>query len=286
MTPFIRMKPILLIICISVFGQLAASLLFAQNRAPLLEFDEMVVRSTFKIQSGGSLGTAFVMLRPHRTDTNLSEFVLITAAHVLESMPSSNATIHLRVKEADQFRKGPYEIPIRGHGTNLWKKHPKADVAAMHISFPSNADLGGIPTTSLADDKFFREYVIHPGDELRVLGYPYGFESGASGFPILRSGRIASYPLTPVSSVPTFLLDFRVFRGNSGGPVYLAENRHLHANSVNTVTVIRLMGLISEEATISEQLSGLTESMVRTHQLGLGVVVHPQLIREVIDALP
>jgi len=47
-----------------------------------------------------------------------------------------------------------------------------------------------------------------------------------------------------------------------------------------------LMGLISEQATISERLTGLTEEMIKTHELGLGIVIHPQLIRETIDLLP
>ena len=40
---------------------------------------------------------------------------------------------------------------------------------------------------------------------------------------IRASGRIASYPITPTSKTRTFLLDFEVFEGNSGGPVFLYE---------------------------------------------------------------
>ena len=45
----------------------------------------------------------------------------------------------------------------------------------------------------------------------------------AAGFPILRSGRVASYPLAPASVFPTFLMDFSVFPGNSGGAVFMAQ---------------------------------------------------------------
>lgn len=56
-----------------------------------------------------------------------------------------------------------------------------------------------------------------------VLGYPKGVSANAAGFPILRAGRVASYPLAPASRYPTYLVDFNVFAGNSGGPVYVVR---------------------------------------------------------------
>ena len=71
----------------------------------------------------------------------------------------------------------------------------------------------------LANDDLLAKYNIHPGDVLDCLGYPFGFESPVGSFPILRSGKIASYPLLPTKGTQSFLLDFRVFPGNSGSPV-------------------------------------------------------------------
>jgi S1-C subfamily serine protease len=247
-----------------------------------------MMRSTYKIQSGGVLGTAFIVGQPYTNDALRGSTVLVTAAHVLSEMPSSNATIFLRIKEGDTFKKRPYDFPIRSNGTNLWTCHPKADVAVMRIVLPRDADIYEVfpPTTILADDKLLTDIQLHPGDEVRILGFPYGFEANDAGFPVLRSGKIASYPLTPTSKVQTFLLDFQVFRGNSGGPVYLLERRSLSDQDVSSISIFRILGLISQEATINESVSTLDENSVKRHQLGLGVVVQAQAIKEAIDLLP
>ena len=62
---------------------------------------------------------------------------------------------------------------------------------------------------------------------MMALGFPRGLAANAAGFPILRSGRVASYPIAPAKIFPTFLLDFSVFPGNSGGPVFMTQvDRH------------------------------------------------------------
>ena len=256
--------------------------------ASFLDLDSETVRSTFKVQSGAVVGTAFILLQPNTNDLSQGFPVLITAAHVFSEMPSSNATIFLRVKEGDGYKKRPFDFPIRANGTNLWTRHPKADVAVMRINLPSDADIQQVfpSTLMLADDKFLTDRKIHPGDEVRILGYPYGFEANDAGFPVLRSGRIASFPLTPTSKVQTFLLDFQVFRGNSGGPVYILERRALNDGDLTTVNVYQILGLVSEEATLNEPVSTLDENSVIRHQLGLGVVVQAQAIKEAIDLLP
>jgi hypothetical protein len=267
-----------------VFVLNAASLSAVESR--LQTFDILMVRSTFKVQSGNSVGTAFILLQPVPGRTNSYSYVMVTAAHVLLGMPSSNAVLFIRMKIGDRYDKTPWTFPIRANGTNLWTQHPKADVAAIRIALPQSADIGGISTDFLANDKFLNDFLVHPGDELRVLGYPYAFEANEAGFPILRSGRIASFPLTPTAKTRTFLLDFRVFKGNSGGPVYLLDHRQMEEGAITTINISCLVGLISEEATVTEQLSGLTESTIRTHQLGLGVVIHAQMIKETIELLP
>lgn len=256
--------------------------------ASFLDNDALTVRSTFKVQSGNVLGTAFILLKCPTNDPSKGYCVLVTAAHVLSEMPSTNATIFLRTKQGDTYTKRPWNFPIRANGTNLWTCHPKADVAVMWIALPQDADIYDIfqSTQVLADDKFLTDFKIHLGDEVRILGYPYGFEANDAGFAVLRSGRISSYPLTPTSAVQTFLLDFQVFRGNSGGPVYISERRALTDGDLTSVSVYRILGLVSQEAFMNEPVSTLDEDSVKRHQLGLGTVVQAQAIKEAIDLLP
>lgn len=259
---------------------------FAREVSRLQTFDAEMERVTFKVQSGGWLGTAFVLLEPIPGSTNLGSYVLVTAAHVLAGMPSSNMVVVGRTKRGNSYAKMPWEVPIRANGTNLWTQHPQADVAAMRIEIPTNLDIGCVSTERLVNDKQLGEFLIHPGDELRVLGYPLGVEANDFGFPILRSGRIASFPLIPTAETKTFLLDFRVFKGNSGGPVYMLDAKQMHEGMLDTMNVSCLMGLISEEKVMPEQVNTLTETTTKFHELGLGVVIHAAIIRETIARLP
>jgi hypothetical protein len=149
----------------------------------------------------------------------------------------------------------------------------------MYIALPKDAMFEQFSTELLADDKMIEQFEIHPGDELKCLGYPLGLESNNAGFPVLRSGKIASYPLLPTASTRTFLFDFRIFKGNSGGPVYFDEHNRGYQGNLNVGNHIQfLVGLVSEEAEYNLPYSQL--------QLGLAVVVHASLIKEAINTLP
>jgi hypothetical protein len=49
-----------------------------------------------------------------------------------------------------------------------------------------------------------------------------GLAANDAGYAILGSGKIASYPITPLKKANKILYRFQVQPGNSGGPVYLA----------------------------------------------------------------
>src|SRR5713101_2683707 len=88
-------------------------------------------------------------------------------------------------------RTGRFKIRHSDH-TPLWKKHPNTDIAVMYVSVPFSPFERVIPTTLLADDDTLKRYTMAPGTELNCLGYPLG-DKGPVGFPILRTGVIASY---------------------------------------------------------------------------------------------
>jgi hypothetical protein len=97
---------------------------------------------------------------------------------------------------------------------------------------------------------------------------------------IIRSGRIASYPLLPTSSTLTFIVDFNVFDGNSGGPVYIYDSDwHKRGTGVirAPVQVQMIMGLVS-----SQTVKNTTGSSER---LGLANIVHASLIKETIEMI-
>ena len=261
------------------------------------DLNTAVMDSTFKlegttIQGQPTLGTAFIMGRPYlhppADQPHKARFVLITAAHVLEEMQGDTAVLHLRRRiDTDTWMPAPLVIPIRENGHPVWIKHPDADVAVMYLRLPKENTPDLLSTDMLADDDLIRKYEIHPGDELKCLGYPLGFEANKAGFPILRSGEVASYPLLPTKVTRTFLFDFRVFKGNSGGPVYFIDHNRTYGGQVMIGQNIHfIMGLVSGESLWQQQIAGPYSEEVRQVQLGIAVVVHASLIKEAINSLP
>lgn len=246
----------------------------------LMQTTFLVIGST-KSPGGSTLGTAFLMLRPFSLQPNAEvvtgQLVLVTAAHVFEEMTGDEATILLRKEDAtEQWALQRAHFPIRRGGQPLWKKLPDTDVAVMYVKWPLPAPYI-IPIAVLADDESLKKAGVGPGAELNVLGYPLGAASNDAAFPILRTGVIASYPLLPTSSTKTFLLDFRVFKGNSGGPVYYSPSVP-RGSAVLCCPPQFIMGLVSKEKSLDMPYSQL--------QLSLGEIIHASAIKATIESLP
>lgn len=250
------------------------------------DFHSTLMRSTFKIEGNGSMGTCFILGEPIPSRPGMASFVLFTAAHVFNEMRGEMAVIHLRKLENETYERLLMQIRIRQGDDPLWIEHPDADIAALRISLPSEADISLVTTDLFATDSLMQEFEIHPGDELMVLGFPLGAESNEAGFPILRSGRIASYPLFPTREVSTFLLDFEVFKGNSGGPVYLWSENRVYAGGTHAGVVQMLMGLVSKATVATETIQSITETITRDHTLALATIVQASYLKELLQDLP
>jgi hypothetical protein len=203
--------------------------------------------------------------------------VLVTANHVFQMMPGQVARIGYRVQNGDgSWSYSPQPLRIRDQtGHALWTRHPARDVAAISITAPPEFAKAAIPETYLASDDTFTQYKVEAGDELMALGFPRGLAANQAGFPILRSGRIASYPVAPAKIFPTFLLDFSVFPGNSGGPVFMHN-------------VTRRSGGDPAEAPQDvEFIAGLLTQQVELNneRLEIGIVTHAKYIRETLALL-
>jgi hypothetical protein len=253
------------------------------------------MESTFLVEGRGPqgtiLGTVFLIARPiPNTNPPRGKYVLVTAAHVLEEMQGDVAVFHLRRKvdeKTNSWVQVPVPIQIRANGQPLWKKHPTVDVAVMYVSIPDEEAFQPLSASVLADDKMLTDYEIKPGDEVRCLGFPLGVTSNDAGFPVLRSGRIASYPILPTETTKSFLLDFRVFKGNSGGPVYFVERyRPIPKTLGGYMNYHFIIGLVSEEALVTQQSIGPYSQEIHQTQLGLAKVIHASLIKQTVEMLP
>ena len=245
-----------------------------------------------------TVGTVFVVGEPITNQPSMGRYVMVTAAHVLSNIAGDKATLGLRLKDdKGRYQPVPYEVRIRENGKDLWMKHPQADVAAMYVELPSFMQKHGpmFGANLLVDDKRMLEFEIHPGDELLCLGFPNGQAANDMGFPILRSGKIASYPLTPAKEIGPFLYDFEVFEGNSGGPVYFRQTGRLYGGSVHVdVTIQFIAGLVSQQkSTIERKVTPIEITKTRRRfevqeeeeRLRIGVVVPSEFITETLVML-
>jgi S1-C subfamily serine protease len=201
--------------------------------------------------------------------------VLVTANHVFQQMPGAVARIGYRFENPDgSWSYSPQPLTIRdARGHELWTHHPSRDVAAIAITAPAQFAKAAIPEGYLASDDTFTKYKVEAGDELMALGFPRGLAANQAGFPILRSGRIASYPVAPANIFPTFLLDFAVFPGNSGGPVFMSEPERRDTIAVSQPTPQEgefIAGLLTQQVELNNE------------RLEIGIVTHAKYIRETI----
>ncbi len=197
--------------------------------------------------------------------------VLVTAGHVLSKMPGQDARIGYRFPNPDgSWSYSPQNLRIRdASGRQLWTQHPSRDVAAISITAPEPFAKAAIPISWLAEDATFQANQVSAGDEMMALGFPRGLSANQAGFPILRSGRVASFPIAPAQAFPTFLLDFTVFPGNSGGPVFISQARR-RVGSSDSQDVQFIAGLLTQQVELNNE------------RLEIGIVTHAKYIRETI----
>ena len=217
------------------------------------------------------VGTGFLVSYP--TPDGSPRTVLVTANHVFRDMPGETARLGYRFQDAGKtWHFSAQPVAIRSGAAPLWTRHPDRDVAVMRIEAPPEFAKAAIPLSWLADEDAFERDGVAPGDEMFVLGFPEGLAANRQGFPILRVGRVASYPLTPVREFPNFLLDFRVSAGNSGGPVFMTHGLR-RASDAPPQEEPFVAGILTQQTSVGGE------------PLGLGVVIHAVFVREAVALL-
>jgi hypothetical protein len=252
------------------------------------DLSTLLMKATFKISAGKSQGTCFVIGRAIPDEPSFARCVLVTANHVLdpEGAAGDTATLSLRGKVDEHYVKIPWRIPIRDKKKPLWTKHPNADIAVMYVAPPSEAEVVLLSMDFLVTDSTLKKLEVRAGDRLLALGFPAGLEANPAGFPILRSGIIAGYPILPTRRTKSMLFDFEVFKGNSGGPVFMIEKNRAYGGAIHVGVTSFIAGLLSEERAMDIAYQTPFETKMQRHPLKLGVVIHASLIKETIEMLP
>ncbi len=229
-----------------------------------------------------TVGTGFVVLA--QAPDGAPRTILITAHHVFANMPNDKAKVGFRAQDPEGgWRYAPVNVRIRdAEGGPLWTRHPTQDVAAIEL--PEGVTTAALPTTQLPGERALEILGVQPGTEMMTLGFPYGLSANTAGFPILRSGRVASYPLSPADRYPTYLVDFDVFGGNSGGPVYA-----LAPGASRATPQVVITGLLTQQIKLDEQrlsIGNVTQADFITETISLMAAVGPTEVATAEGVLP
>ena len=232
--------------------------------------------ATYKITNKQSNATGFLVKR--QSPDGKVDVLLVSAAHVLKQTSGDHCELILRKESGKQvFDRVSQRVAVRREGNALWTEHPLADVAVIPVDVPKELEQQAIPLKSISDTSSCDDCQLNLGQELWVLCYPAQLESTKSGFPVLRRGTVASYPLLETDKRRRFLLDYTTFGGDSGGPVFAVDKQKESP---------LVVGLIHGQH--RETVKSVTRNEERTvhRSMGLAIVVHAKYIRETVDLVP
>jgi len=291
------------VIISSLIGILLSALFPKYAMAEDINIHELLAKSTFYfygptgIPGEAKAGTVFLVSRPIPKIENGIAIMMVTANHVLDEVKSDTATVVLREKDQNgSWKEKPVSINVRKGGVPLWHRHISADIGVLPLLENLGAsDLAAVkallvkkeieylPYSGLSEDNYLEKSGISIGSELSCLGFPYNVGSpGAGQFPMLRGGKLASYPLYPSREIKSFYFDFSVFPGNSGGPVYFREKYTKIGGEPGVIlregTDQGLAGLVTEKRFAGPQ-KGLED-------IALATVVPSSLVKDTVDATP
>ena len=242
------------------------------------DFTTAMIQATVPVAqtAGGASTTGTGLLVSDPLPDGTPRVVLVTARHVIQNIGGSQVQIGLHLQNADgSWRKEWRAEPTLDGDRPLWVQHPRYDVAVLPVSAPPEVAAMAIPVSWFADADTFARQDERTGDPVEVLGYPAGYASDGRGFAILRAGRLASYPLTPDTD-GTFLIDFAVSQGYSGGPVFTSRR------SGRKPEVVGAEGPLPDEF-----VAGLLAQQILPggQPINLGLAVHSIYVRQTLQLL-
>jgi hypothetical protein len=235
---------------------------------------EDAMRGTVRISEGDSSATAFVVDLGEEAGKE-KRFALVSAAHVFEEMRKSTCTVHFRAADGKGgFSRHATDLKVREGDKPLWVRQPSADVAAIFVELPEKVDVVPFEIGQIANEDFFDAGKLRIGQEVYVPCFPAKIESNEAGFPILRKGSIATFPLTSPTVGDAILIDYSHFGGDSGSPVVTIVDDEPIVVGVATA-MLRQMDTVTSEF----------EERTTHTPLGLASAVRSVLVLETLEKL-
>ena len=168
------------------------------------------------------MATGFVIERKDSSSPGGVTPVVVTSLHVLKTIGSNPLVIGTRIPtEEGEPQIAVIRIRPRRSSGPFYVRHPTEDIGAFELKVPTEA-AGVVRTPSFLREDAVRlgSARLHAGDEVSFLGFPDVIPLTSDVFPILRTGRIASYPTAASHSKHKLIINADVYPGDSGAPVF------------------------------------------------------------------
>ena len=237
------------------------------------------------IQGGQPVGSAsgFFYLKNEK-------IFLVTNRHVVidekQGLQPTSLRLRLHQDPTDLTKNIDRDVPLYSVGKPRWHVHPKystlgIDVAVVELDqreFSSGVYVKALSSGNFLPDKF----VINPGEDLMVIGYPRGLSDSVHNLPIVRNALVSSAYGIEFENAPLFIIDANLHQGMSGSPVLTKPKNIWPDRDGNTNMMVGsptyFLGIFS--ATLSKNTSANQQE-----PLGLGAVWYGRLVEEIIDSI-
>ena len=187
-----------------------------------LNAQEKMMWSTYPLVTQRGVSTAFIVrVRDPRASGGVAT-VMVSSRHALDTVGRAPFYIATRSpSEGGGARLTLLRVDPPQTKERFYVQHPRHDLAAFVLPMKLD-DEGPAGVRSFLDERSVASpaEAARTGDEVFFLGFPEALPGTAGAFPILRSGRIASYPAGAPGVAGVFVLDADVYPGDSGAPVF------------------------------------------------------------------
>jgi hypothetical protein len=227
-------------------------------------------------------------------DTKGRTFI-VTARHVFDNPSEHWAPISLQIRGWRDENKSRYEdfgseLKLREDGHPLFIESSKYDLAA--ILAPQEI------VDRVADDKHLA-LVVNPdeiagaddtydGADVFILGFPALVGDFYQQRALMRSGIIAWTDSSQPANFE-FLVDSRIFPGNSGGPVFSSAAGMTRSAGISTGSQIKLLGIVSQTINAKPELAlgiHIPKDALVIGAAGVGIIEPAKGITELLATVP
>jgi len=242
-----------------------------------------VVALVTQVSNGVAVGTAsgFFYARNDR-------LFLVTNRHVVTGgngiAPPDILRLRLHKSMTDLTTNVDFDVPLTHDGKRTWHDHPRyqlnqSDVAVIELD--RGVLKGGYYIKALSAQNFLpANFVMQPGEDVMVIGFPRGLSDTKHNLALIRSALVSSAYGVPFNGQPYFIIDANLHPGTSGSPVLTRPKNAWNdqAGNTNFLTGAPIYFLGIHSGTLSVRVGSATEA------LGLAQVWYGNLIEEIVDS--